>query len=258
MTEPIFELTGVSYRYHDTVTALAGIDLVVAAGESVVLLGANGSGKSTLLRLLDGLIFPTTGRISAFGAELAEDKLETDAFRRFFRSRVGFLFQDADVQLFSPTVAEEVAFGPLQLDLSPEETAGRIVDILAMFGIEGLRERSPLHLSGGEKKKVSLAAVLAMNPAVLLLDEPTAALDPRSRHWFMGLAAELVRAGKTLVTATHDLALAERIATRIVVIGEDHRVAADGPPAAVLSDRELLVGENLLHGADRYRYGGMP
>jgi cobalt/nickel transport system ATP-binding protein len=221
----------------------------------VVLLGANGSGKSTLLRLLAGLIFPTAGRVRAFGTELAEEKLETDTFRRFFRSRVGFLFQNADVQLFSPTVAEEVAFGPLQLDLSQEEAAGRVADVLAMLGIGGLRDRSPLHLSGGEKKKVALAAMLAVNPAVLLLDEPTAALDPRSRYWFTELAGELAGAGKTFVTATHDLTLAERIATRIVVMGEDHRVVAAGPPAAVLADRELLVGANLLHEADRYSYG---
>jgi cobalt/nickel transport system ATP-binding protein len=256
LTAPVFELTDVTYRYHGAITALAGIDLVVAGGESVVLLGANGSGKSTLLQILDGLLFPAAGRVRAFGAELTEEKLESDPFRRFFRSQVGFVFQNPDIQLFCPTVAEEAAFGPLQLDLAAEETAGRVEDVLAMLGLGGLRERSPLHLSGGEKKKVALASVLTMNPAVLLLDEPTTALDPRTRYWFMELAQDLAGAGKTIVTATHDLALAERIATRVVVIGEDHRVAAAGTPAEILTDWKLLVGANLLHEADRYRYGG--
>lgn len=250
MTVPIFELAGVTFRYHGAVTALEGVDLTVGAGESVVLLGANGSGKSTLLHLLDGLIFPAAGRFRAFGEEMTDEKLETDAFRLFFRSRVGFVFQNPDIQLFSSTVAEEAAFGPLQLGLSPVEAAGRVADVLDMLGIGGLRDRSPLQLSGGEKKKVALAAVLAANPAVLLLDEPTTALDPRSRHWFMGVAAELAGAGKTLVTATHDLSLAQRIATRIVVVGEEHRVVADGTPAAILADRELLVRANLIHEAD--------
>jgi cobalt/nickel transport system ATP-binding protein len=256
MTAPVFELTGVSYRYHATITALAGIDLRVEAGESVVLLGANGSGKSTLLQLLDGLIFPCAGQVRAFGEELGEERLETDPFRGFFRSRVGFVFQNPEIQLFSPTVAEEAAFGPLQLGLPAAEADARVDDVLAMLGLTGIRERSPLHLSGGEKKKVAIASVLTMNPAVLLLDEPTTALDPRSRHWFMELALELARAGKTLVTATHDLLLAERIATRVVVVGEGHRLAADGTPAAVLADRQLLIGANLLHEEDRYRYGG--
>ena len=256
MTRPVFEVADVAYRYHGAITALAGIDLVVGGGESVVLLGANGSGKSTLLQILDGLLFPAAGRVRAFGEELSEEKLESDPFRRLFRSRVGFVFQNPDIQLFSATVVEEAAFGPLQLDLAAAEAAGRVADVLAMLGLEGLRDRSPLQLSGGEKKKVALASVLTMNPDVLLLDEPTTALDPRTRHWFMELAEGLAGAGKTLVTATHDLLLAERIATRIVVIGEDHRVAADGLPAEVLADRDLLIGANLLHEGDRYRYGG--
>lgn len=247
MTTHIFELSGVTYRYDGSIVALDGIDLAVHRGESLVILGANGSGKSTLLRLLDGLIFADRGTVDVFGEPLTEERLETAEFRRTFRSRVGFLFQNPDVQLFSPSVFEEVAFGPLQLGLSPDEATGRVEDLLGWLGIGGLRERSPMQLSGGEKKKVALAAVLAMNPDVLLLDEPTAALDPRSRHWFLELAGDLGGMGKTVVTATHDLAFAERRGTRVAVIGEDHRIAATGPPAEILADRSLLLAANLIH-----------
>lgn len=247
MTRPVIELTGVTYRYGGSIVALDGIDLAVHRGESLIILGANGSGKSTLLRLLDGLIFADRGTVDVLGEPLTEERLETAEFRRAFRSRVGFLFQNPDVQLFSPSVFEEVAFGPLQLGLSPDEATGRVEDLLGWLGIGGLRGRSPLQLSGGEKKKVAIAAVLAMNPDVLLLDEPTAALDPRSRHWFLELAGELGGMGKTVVTATHDLAFAERRGTRVAVMGEDHRIAATGPPAEILSDRSLLLAANLIH-----------
>ncbi len=250
----LFELTGVHYAYHGEVPALAGVDLTVRAGESLVVLGANGCGKSTLLRLLAGLLFPSAGVVRAFDTPLSEELLETDNFRRLFRSRVGLLFQNPDIQLFSPTVQGEVAFGPLQLGLSPEEAAVRVEDVLTLLGIGGLRDRSPLNLSGGEKKKVAIASVLSLNPDVLLLDEPTATLDPRTRHWFGELASVLAQSGKTLVTATHNLYLAERIATRILIMGEDHRVVAAGDPATILTDRALLVGANLIHAEDPYRF----
>jgi cobalt/nickel transport system ATP-binding protein len=252
MTVPVFELSNVTYRYGGEIVALSGVDLTVHGGESLMILGANGSGKSTLLRILAGLIFADQGMVTAFGGPLTEERLEGAGFRSLFRSRVGFLFQNPDIQLFSPTVFEEVAFGPLQLGLSPDEAKGRVEDLLGWLGIGGLRERSPLQLSGGEKKKVAIAAVLAMNPDVLLLDEPTAALDPRSRHWFMELAGELGRLDKTVVTATHDLAFAERTGTRVAVVGEAHRIAADGSPAGILADRDLLVGANLIHAGDPY------
>lgn len=258
MTTPIFELAGVSYCYGADIVALDGVDLAVRRGETLVILGANGSGKSTLLRLLDGLIFAGQGTVTAFGELLTEDLLETDRFRRIFRSRVGFLFQNPEVQLFSPTVFEEVAFAPLQLGLSPDEAHGRVEDLLGWLGMARLRERSPMQLSGGEKKKVALAAVLAMNPEVLLLDEPTAALDPRTRHWFVELAAELGRMGKTVVAASHDLAFAQQRGTRAVVIGEDHRIAAVGPAAAILADRGLLLAANLIHEGDPCRYQAAP
>jgi len=258
MTAPVFELTKVTYRYGGEIVALDGVDLAVHGGESLMILGANGSGKSTLLRLLAGLIFAEQGTVAAFGGPLTEERLEGADFRGLFRSRVGFLFQNPDVQLFSATVFEEIAFGPLQLGLTPDESRQRVEDLVGWLGIGGLRERSPLQLSGGEKKKVAIAAVLAMNPEVLLLDEPTAALDPRSRHWFMELAGELGRIGKTIVTATHDLAFAERAGTRVAVVGEAHRIVAAGPPAKILDDRDLLVGANLIHAGDPYGLQAAP
>ena len=151
------------------------------AGEKVALLGANGCGKSTLLKILDGLLFPDGGSYRAFGQPVTEDDLEDEQFSMGFRSRVGFIFQNSDAQVFSPTVREDVAFGPLQLGWSRDKVARRIDDVLSMLEIADLADRAPFQLSGGEKKRVAIASVLVMNPEVLLFDEPTAALDPRTQ-----------------------------------------------------------------------------
>jgi cobalt/nickel transport system ATP-binding protein len=243
---PLFRLTDVKYSYLKRFTALDGVNLEIRAGESVVFLGANGCGKSTMLKLLNGLIFPASGEIRAFGEVLDEPLLEKNDFRRFFRSRVGFIFQHSDIQLFCPTVFEELAFGPLQLDMPEPEVRNRAEELLRMLGIEHLANRSPLHLSGGEKKRVAIASVLAMNPEVLLLDEPTNGLDPRTQRWLVDLVTELSRAGKTIITATHDLAMVDEIATRVVVISEDHRIAAEGEPQVILADLDLLLRANLI------------
>jgi len=245
--KPIFELTDVSYRYHGSIPALERINLQIRPGESVTILGANGSGKSTLLHLLDGLIFPVSGTINAYDEALTEEKLETDGFRCFFRSRVGFVFQNPDIQLFCPTVFEELAFGPLQLGLPSGEVKKRVDDVLDMLGIAPLRDRSPSQLSGGEKKKVAIASVLSLNPQVLLMDEPTSSLDPRTRHWFTDLVGELKKAGKTIVISTHELSLVAKVSSRVLVLTEDHAIAADGPPFEVIKDHELLHKANILH-----------
>ncbi|MHB0866887.1 MAG: energy-coupling factor ABC transporter ATP-binding protein [Thermoleophilia bacterium] len=242
----VFAVNGVHYEYEDA-TALADVSLAINSGESVALLGANGSGKSTLLKMLDGLIFPTTGGIKAFGDELSEATLRDEGFSQAFRRRVGFVFQNSDAQLFSPTVRDEIAFGPLHLGLPAAEVEKRTQDMLHILGLEHLRERPPYHLSGGEKKKVALASVLAIGPEVLLFDEPTAGLDPKTESFLSRLILQLTAAGKTIVTATQDLRLATGIAGRVIVLGEDHRVAGAGPTAAILDDRELLLGANLIH-----------
>jgi cobalt/nickel transport system ATP-binding protein len=246
-TDTVLAVSHASYAYLDRFPALDDVSLDVQRGEKLALLGANGCGKSTLLRLLDGLLFPTTGTMHAFGVEVTEDSLEDEQFSLAFRSRVGFVFQNADAQVFSPTVRDEIAFGPLNMGLAHDEVDARIEDTLRMLGITDLADRAPFQLSGGEKKRVAIASVLAMNPEVILFDEPTAGLDPRTQRWLLELIVELGRAGKTIVLATHDLDLLEWVVDRCVVLSEEHRVVAEGAPAELLADRETLLGVNLIH-----------
>jgi cobalt/nickel transport system ATP-binding protein len=241
-----FSLEQVNYRYPGSESGVTGLDLTILEGERVVLLGANGSGKSTLLKILDGLLFPQSGTVRAFGRTLDEKSLNDEAFNLAFRQRVGFVFQNSESQLFSSSVWEEIAFGPLHLGLPEEEVRGRVAEVLELFGINGLEHRPPFRLSGGEKKRVALASVVATNPSVLLLDEPTAALDPRTQRWLVDMLVEFGRCGKTLVTATHDLDTIEEIADRVLVFGEDHCVLASGTPSEILSDKDLLLRVNLI------------
>lgn len=253
-----FALSNVVHAYGAEMPALDGIDLAIEPGEHVAIVGANGSGKSTLLKMLDGLVFARSGSIRANGHMLTEDALEDPAFRREFRSRVGFVFQDADVQLFCNTVFDELAFGPLQLGLPHDEVRARAASIAEALRIEKLLDRAPYTLSGGEKKRVAIASVLTMRPQVLLMDEPTNALDPRSQVWLLDVLTEWKAAGRTVVIATHDLSAAAESCERMIVLSEDHRVVADGPPEEVLSRRDLLLSVNLIHehahrhGADRH------
>ena len=244
---PIFVCEGLSYAYLERFPALEDVSLDVHPGEKVALLGANGCGKSTLLKILDGLMFPDAGTFTAFGEPVTEENLEDEQFAMGFRSRVGFIFQNSDAQVFSPTVREEIAFGPLQMGWPRKKIDRRIEDVLAMLEIAPLADRAPFQLSGGEKKRVAIASVLVMNPEVLLFDEPTAALDPRTQAWLVELILELNRAGKTIVMATHDLDILDTVADRCLVFSEDHRIAGQGPPGRVLHDRDLLLAVNLIH-----------
>jgi cobalt/nickel transport system ATP-binding protein len=214
----LFDLRNIEYTFAARYPALRGIDLKIEAGERLVVLGANGCGKSTLLHILAGLLFPTAGEVWAFGRRLTEEAFGDASFTAFFRGRVGFLFQNPEVQLFCPTVLDEVAFGPLQLNASQEEALEKSREVIAMLGLEKISDRSPHQLSGGEKKKVALASVLSLNPDVLLLDEPAGGLDPRTQVWLTELLNELHALGKTIVTATHDLSIVEDIADRAVVM----------------------------------------
>ena len=181
--QPIFSLHDVVYAYSNTQSspALNGVSLTIQAGQRVAIMGANGSGKSTLLRILDGLYFPQAGRVEAFGHPLDEAHLMEEEFAHTFRKRVAFVFQNPDVQLFNPTVFDEVAFGPLQLRWEPARIKQAVADTLDLLEISHLRDRAPHRLSGGEKKRVAIASVLVLDPEVILLDEPTAALDPKSQ-----------------------------------------------------------------------------
>jgi len=246
-SNPIFNLVNVGFSYIDDRPALTAIDLAIPRGETVAILGSNGCGKSTLLSIMNGLLFPTAGIVEAYGTRLTEDQLSFEEFARFFRSRVAFVFQNADVQLFCPTVLEEVSFGPLQLDLPREEVRRRSHEVLDLLGIEHLADRAPFNLSGGEKKKVAIASVLSMNPEVLLLDEPGNGLDPRTQAWFIEFLQRLREAGKTIITATHDLSIVDEIAERILILDEDHQLIADGRGGEILRDQELLLKANLIH-----------
>jgi cobalt/nickel transport system ATP-binding protein len=174
-----FVLKRVRHEYRRGSPALGPLELEIGRGQHVAVVGANGSGKSTLLRILDGLVFPSTGEVLAFDEPLTEAALEHPVFRRGFRSRVGFVFQEADVQLFCSNVLDELAFGPLQLGLPTEDVRRRVEEVAGQLRIDKLLDRPPYSLSGGEKKRVAIASVITMQPRVLLLDEPTAALDPR-------------------------------------------------------------------------------
>jgi cobalt/nickel transport system ATP-binding protein len=241
----VFELHGVRYLYGGRQTALDGIDLRIERGERVALLGANGSGKSTLLKLLDGIIAPSDGTMRALGRDVAAVADGLDSFR--FHRAVGLVFQDPDVQLFSATVFDDVAFGPLQLGLPQDEVRACCDEALRQMDIAHLSNRAPFELSGGEKKRAAIASVLSLRPDVLLLDEPTASLDPRTKWVLVNLIRQLGEGGKTLVTATHELEIVPLIAERVVVLGENRRVLADGRPAEILADRDLLIRANLIH-----------
>ncbi len=244
-SEPVFSMHDVRYVYHGRQTALDGIDLRIERGEQVALLGANGSGKSTLLKLLDGIVAPTAGTLRALGRDVAAVADGMDAFR--FHREVGLVFQDPDIQLFSATVRDDVAFGPLQLGLPGDEVAAAVDEALRQMEIGHLADRAPFELSGGEKKRAAIASVLSLRPDVLLLDEPTAALDPRTKWVLVNLIRRLAQGGKTLITATHELDIVPIIADRAVVLGENRRVLADGPATEILADRDLLIRANLIH-----------
>ena len=243
----VFSLQNVMYSYANGAPVLKDVTLDFPSGERTVILGANGTGKSTLLSLLDGLVHPQSGTLSAFGKPLTEQTLEDRSFSMDFRKRVAFVFQNPDVQLFSATVWDEIAFGPLQLDLSPGETRDMVEQQLESLRIVDLRDRAPHTLSDGQKKKVAIASSLATDPDVLLLDEPTNGLDPRTQVWLIELLWELHTKGKTIIAATHDLSIAGDIADRAVVLSEDHAVAADGVYRDVIMNDELLLKVNLIH-----------
>ena len=232
--------------------ALRDVSFSVAPGERVALLGVNGSGKTTLLKLLDGLVHPNRGTVRWHGEPLDARALSGAAFRRRFRGAVGLVFQNVDAMLFHPTVADEVAFGPRQLGVADVDV--RVRRWAERFGIEGLLERPPFELSGGEKKRVALAAVLALEPEVLLLDEATAGLDPASQAVLVDVLDEL--SGLTVIASTHDVSLAGDLGTRALLLAPGRPgVLYDGPPAALFGNAELLVESGLAH-RHAHRHGG--
>jgi cobalt/nickel transport system ATP-binding protein len=247
MDQPIFSLTDVDYSYPGNIPALRNVSLSIAKGQRVAIIGANGTGKSTLLTMLDALIFPSSGTISGLGKTLTEKTMADAAVQRAFRSSVGFVFQNPDIQLFCPTVKEDILFGPLQLGVAKEEIMRRFDSIVERMRLSPLLERSPHQLSIGEKKKAAIASMLIIEPQVLLLDEPTAGLDPQTTRDIIAVIVDAHKAGKTVVMATHDLHLVEEIADVVHVFGDARSIIRGGTPEEILSDNEFLKQHNLVH-----------
>jgi len=247
MDELIFKLDNVHFSYLNKFPALCGIGMEVKKGDKLAILGANGAGKSTLLQLLDALIFPDKGSVVAFSRQLLEADFNDPEFCRAFRSRVGLVFQNPDIQLFCSTVKEDVYFGPLQLGIEKSEARKRVEKIVEDLGIGDLLERSPHQLSVGEKRKVAIATVLVIEPEVILLDEPTAGLDPQTSRHIIDIIIEANERGKTIITATHDLHIVEEIADTVYILNREKQVAKFGPTGELLSDTELLQEHNLTH-----------
>ncbi len=246
MDKELFYLDRVSFKYQDFQPVFKNLNILIQKGESVSLLGANGSGKSTLLKILCALVFPSEGVFRAFGQVINEEVMEDEAFSKEYHRRLGFIFQNSDVQLFTTRVWDEIAFGPLQLGWEQERVREMVDDVINLLGIKHLQERSPYRLSGGEKKKVAVASVLVLNPQVLILDEPTSGLDPKTQRWLVDLLLELKRGGRTIVTSTHNLALAHSISERALVLSEQHCLVYDGPAHDILENRDLLMEVNLI------------
>lgn len=224
------EVENVVFAYPDGQLALRGVTLGIEPGEKVALVGQNGAGKSTFLLHLNGILRPTEGRVRVAGMDVVDRNLAR------VRGAVGLVFQMPDDQLFSPTVFDDVAFGPIYQGLSEVEARARVLAALQDVGMDGFAERPSHHLSIGQKKRVAIASVLVMRPEILALDEPTAGLDPRSRRGLIHLLRDLPL---TMLVSTHDLPMARELLPRTVVM-ENGRIVADGPTARLLNDPALL------------------
>ena len=247
MSEPIFELKDVHFSYLGKYPALCGVDIRIEKGQEVAFIGANGSGKSTLLHMLDGLIFPARGTVMAFGKELSDRAFSDQEFSRNFRMKVGLVFQNPDIQLFCPTVKEDILFGPLHLGMGKKEIERRLEKVVDLLDVGKLLDRSPHQLSLGEKKRVAIASILIMEPEIVLLDEPTASLDPRTSRHLIDAIVQLGGKGCAVIISTQDIHIVSEIADRVIVMGEDKRIAADGKAEDILKDTALLEEHNLIH-----------
>jgi len=239
----IYELAGAGLDV-DGRPVLRELTFAVQEGDRVVVLGVTGCGKTTLLKALDALTFAASGSIRYAGTPLDSVALDDARFRRRFRGEVGFLFQNVDAMLFNPTVADEIAFGPRQL--GQHDVEGRVARWAGVFELGALLSRAPFELSGGEKKRVALAALLAAEPRVLLLDEATANLDPAWAGRLVDLLGD--RQGLTVIAATHNLSIAEELGTRALLLASGRPgLLFDGPPAALVRNQGLLVQAGLAH-----------
>ena len=236
----MLEVKNIKYSYNADYQALKGVSLKVEKGEMVALLGKNGAGKSTLFLHLNGIYEPDEGQVFIDGEELKYDKKSLLKFRQ----KVGIVFQNPDDQIFAPTVEEDVAFGPLNLGLSMEEVQDRVEEALDRVGMSGFEKKTPHHLSGGQKKRVAIAGILAMKPEIMVLDEPTAGLDPQGVTNLTKLLKELNDEGITIIISTHEVDLVPNYAKRVFVL-VDGLLVAEGTPKEIFAQPEILKQANL-------------
>ena len=215
----LIELKDITFRYEEAeAPVLQNFAMSVAKGSFVIIEGDNGSGKTTLFRILTGLSFPEKGEYSFDGTKITKEYMKNNANSKLFHKKIGFLFQSPDVMLFNPRVYDEIAFGPRQMGLSDEEVEARVSDCMEMFGLKDLADKAPYHLSGGQKKKVALASVMALNPDVLILDEPFAGLDKKMQGWLVQFLKDLKQADKTILVATHSRDMLAEMSDEIIEI----------------------------------------
>jgi cobalt/nickel transport system ATP-binding protein len=237
-------LNNISFKYKTT-PALQDISIAINKGEALALIGANGSGKSTFLKLINGLVFAEKGTYLFEGKEINEKILQDSKFSKFFHKKLGFVFQNTEAQLFCSTVYEEIAFGPRQMGFKDVDVERRVTDCLELLNIGELRDRSPYNLSGGEKKKVAIASVLALNPEVLVFDEPMNGLDPKTKRFLRELMLKLNEAGKTIICSTHDFEYVEGVFKRAIVFSKDHSIIRDEDYETVIKDEQFLIDNNI-------------
>ncbi|WP_407416374.1 ATP-binding cassette domain-containing protein [Methanobrevibacter sp.] len=236
----MLEVQNIKYSYNNDYQALKGVSLKIEQGEMVALLGKNGAGKSTLFLHLNGIYQPDEGKVFIDGEELKYDKKSLLKFRQ----KVGIVFQNPDDQIFAPTVEEDVAFGPLNLGLSMEEVQNRVEEALERVGMTGYEKTAPHHLSGGQKKRVAIAGILAMKPEIMVLDEPTAGLDPNGVTNLVRLLKELNAEGITILISTHEVNLVPEYANKAFVL-VDGNLIAEGTPKEIFSQPNILEQANL-------------
>lgn len=241
----MIRLKDVSFKYKNKV-ALNKIDINIEEGESIAIIGPNGSGKSTLLKLLNGIIFSSQGKYFFDETEISEEKIKDNKFSKFFHKKIGFVFQNSDTQLFCSTVFEEIAFGPIQMGLSNGDIEKRVNGCLRMLNIEKIKDEHPYNLSGGEKKRVAIASVLALNPEVLVLDEPMNGIDPKGKKFLKELLIMLNKSGKTIICATHDFEYVEGIFKRGIVFSENHNIVRDDRYENIIKDKQFLEEHNII------------
>lgn len=242
----MIDFKNVCYSYGRDITALDDISFHIDEGESVALIGANGSGKSTLMKMLNGLIFPDRGAYFFDGQEITSNRLRDENFAKVFHKRVGFVFQNSEVQLFCPNVYDEIAFGPRQLGMSGDEVEKRVSDVLGLLHIESLRLRQPYHLSGGEKKRVAIASTAVLNPDVYVFDEPMNGLDPRTKRFLREFMIGLNSAGKTVICSTQDFEYVNGVFKRAIVFSGTHNIIRDGSYEEIMGDSSFLYDNNII------------